>query len=59
MPDTTPADPNNPPRRFPVTATTRLKVAEAHQLRQAAGSRDLTVSTLLRQLTLDYLRTNP
>ena len=44
------------PRRFPVTATTRLKQAEAEQLRDAADRLDVTLSTLLRRLAVDYLR---
>lgn len=42
-------------RRYPATATTRLKQAEAAQLRAAADRLDLTVSMLLRNLTLAYL----
>jgi hypothetical protein len=48
-----------PPRRFPSTATCRLKASEATQLRDAADKRDVSVSSLLRQLALDFLSSTP
>ena len=42
-------------RRFPATASVRLKEVEAERLREAAEALDISVSALLRRATLQYL----
>ena len=42
-------------RRFPATASVRLKEVEAERLREAAAALDISVSALLRRATLQYL----
>ena len=54
-PDTQVASEPSSRRRFPATASVRLKQEEAERLREAADALDLSVSSLLRQVALQYL----